>query len=177
MTNIDRAKLEKCLMRKNYQAIDEALRSLSPSDLLSLLDSKSIKIGDTAASLLNRRKETALLIDALLNDRIRTALGRVRATNVLNWHGRAVPAATTAQIHCLDDRSDSVIRNALFGIVFLRRRDLIPKLKERLAVAERGSRRQLDFREAIKALEANDPLLFSPGFDDAGNVWRLDDPV
>ena len=123
--------LERRLARQSYQSIDDALGPLSSAEVLPLLDSKSIKVGDTAACILFRRKATRLLIGALLQNRLRTAVGRIRATNVLNWFGRAEPSATDACIHCLDDRSVDVLDNALFGIVFMRRRDLIPELKKR----------------------------------------------
>jgi hypothetical protein len=177
MTNDDLKELEDRVKHQGYEAIDQALRPLGSDDLLILLDSKSRKIGDTAAGLLDSRKETDRLIDALLNNRIRTALGRVRASNVLNWYGRAVPEATAVCVHLLNDRSNDVVDNALFGIVFMRRRDLLPKLREHLALAHGDQRRERYLTEAIKALEANDPSLFSPGFHDAKNVWRLNEPV
>jgi hypothetical protein len=168
---------ERRLARQSYQTIHRELGRLSSRELLVLLDSKSIKIGDTAAGLLHQRTETELLINALLSDHIRTPIGRVRATNVLSGFGRAIPEAVDAYVHSLDDRSEGVLSNALFGIVFMRRRDLLAALQERFAVARPGSARHQLLRKAIEALRANDPSLYSPGFHDAANVWRLNEPA
>jgi hypothetical protein len=177
MTSDDLKKLEERLKHQNYQQIGKELDLVASNDLLILFDSKSRKVADTAADLVARRKDTGLLIDALLSNHIRTALGRVRASNVLNWFGRAVPEAIGADLHLLADRSSDVVSNALFGIVFWRRRDLLPKLREHLALADGDIARQQNFSEAIKALEADNPSLFSPGFHDANNVWRLNEPA
>jgi hypothetical protein len=177
VTNDFRIGLEERLKRQTYSAIDTELSRLSADELLTFLDSKSIKVGDTAASLLGRRKETELLIDALLHNRVRTALGKVRATNILQSFGRAVPEAVEAYSHLLGDRSNGVVGNALFGIVFMRRRDLLPKLRECLALAARDTARQQKFRAAIEALEADNPSQFSPGFRDANNIWGLKGPA
>ena len=177
MTNEDLKKLEERLKHQNYQVNDKELSPLASNDLLILLDSKSTKVGDTAAALLGRRTETGLVIDALLNNRIRTALGRVRATNILHWFGRSVPEAVEAHLHLLSDRSNDVLGNALFGIVFRRRRDLLPKLREHLAIASGDAAKQQILREAIEALEADNPALYSPGFHDANNIWRLNEPA
>ena len=170
-------KAEDRLKHQSYEAIDHELSTCSSGDLLALLDSKSRKVADTAATWLDRRKETKLLVNALVSDRIHTALGRVRATNILNWFGLAAPEAVKAYLYLLSDSSADVVDNALFGIVFARRRDLLPTLREHLECLPGGSPRREDFTEAIKALEANDPSLFSRGFLDAGNVWRLNEPA
>jgi hypothetical protein len=170
-----RTSLETRLTHESYQVIEREIRSLPSDDLLQLLDSRSRKIGDSAADLILERHETDILVEALLHDRIRSVLGRVRATNVLADHGRSAPGAIDAYVHCLDDRSDDVLSNALFGIVFMRRRDLIPMLRQRLAAAETNAERHKMLREAVEALEADDPQRFSPGFRDAQNVWGLED--
>ncbi len=177
MNELDRKALESRLVRLSYEVIGGELRTLSSGDLLDLLDSRSTKIGDTAAGFLASRGEAALLIGALLSDRIRTALGRVRAGNMLGCFGLSAPGAVMARVHMLADRSDDVVDTALFGIVLSRRKDLLPKLRDHLARLSPGTRRCDLFIEAIKALEANDPSLFSPDFFDIGNVWRLDEPA
>jgi hypothetical protein len=177
MENSEIKALEKRLARQSYKVIADELRPLSSGALLSLLDSKSIKIGDTAGDFLAGRDEAPLIVDAILNNRIRTALGKVRATNILNWFGRAVPEAVDAHLHLLNDRSNDVLGNALFGIVFWRRRDLLPKLREHLALVSDDAARQQTLREAIEALEADNPSLFSPGYHDANNIWRLNEPA
>ncbi len=161
----------------DYRAIEEELETQSSETLVALLDATSAKVGDTAATLLRQRKEISLLIDACVNSRIRSARGRVRCMFVFNSSGLSAPETVAAYLHLLGDRSADVVYGALFGIVFARRRDLLPTLRERLGCLPAGSPRREDFSEAIKALEANDPSLFSPGFFDAGNVWRLNEPA
>ena len=53
----------------------------------------------------------------------------------------------------------------------------MPKLWEHLAKLPAGDRRRKGFSEAIEALEADDPSLFSPGYYDINNVWRLNEPA
>ena len=176
MENSARKALEDRLAHQGYQAIDKELSSLPSAELVDLLESKSRKIGDTVAEIMRRRKETALVLDALLHDRFHTAPGKARATYILMAFGRAIPEAINGYVHVLGDRSNGVVSNALFGIVFMRRNDLLPNLREHLAKAPTGSPRHKLFGEAIDALEANDPSIFSPGFADTGNVWRLNEP-
>lgn len=171
MKHSDENALSRKLTHQSYEAIGMALQGMPSPDLLKLMDSASTKIGDTAADLLGSRNESALLIEALLIDRLRTAVGRVRATNILNKFGRAVPESTRALVHCLGDRSDGVVSNALFGIVFMRRRDLLPKLREYIELTSPNSVRRENFRNAIRALEEDDPWIFAPGFADLANVW------
>ena len=161
----------------NYKVIEEELETQSSEMLVALLDANSVKVADTAATLLRRRKEISLLIDACVNNRIRSARGRVRCMFVFDCSGIATPETVTAYLHLLGDRSADVVSEALFGLVFMRRRDLLPILREHLEHLPAGSPRCEDFSKAIRALEANDPSLFSPGFFDAGNVWRLDEPA
>ena len=173
MKEFNQQSLEKRLVRQSYQAIDLELDPLPSEVLLKLLDSKSIKIGDTATGILQRRKETAMVLDALLHDRFRTVLGRLRATHLLNCFGCSIPEAIDGYLHALNDRSTHVVSNALFGIVFMRRKDLIPTLMKHMNAASEGSPRYEQYNEAIDALKANDPSKYSPGFCDLGNIWRL----
>ena len=60
----------------------------------------------------------------------------------------------------------------------MRRRDLLPELKRPI---DRGrSAVEATYRillEAVEAVKAEDPSLFAPGFEDVGNVWRLNEPA
>ncbi len=115
-----------------------------------------------------------LVIDALLKGLILTAPGRVRATNILQMKGVKIPIALDAFRHLINDRSDGVVSNALFGIVFHRDRASIPLIAAAARHSKPESRRQKRYLEAINALEKDDPFLYSPGFHDAGDVWGLD---
>ncbi len=171
MCNIE--EIESSLGKASYGQIAAALASSSSSELLKLLDCASIPIGDTAASVLSTRGETQLLIDALVSQRIRTALGRVRAVNMLCRFGRRCPEALAAYVHCLDDRSDRVLDCALFGVVFMRASEEVPALRDRLALARPGSQRAVRIAQAISALESNSPFDYAPGFADPNGMWEL----
>ncbi len=177
MTNIDPKKLEGRLKHRSYEEIENELRTLQSDDLVAFLDSKATRVADTAVSLLERRREVALVTRSLITNRLRTALGRVRGIFVLSGFGVSAPETVEAYLHLLSDRSADVVSEALFGLVFMRRRDLLPILREHLEHLPAGSPRCENFSEAIRALEANDPSLFAPGFLDAGNVWRLNEPA
>ncbi|HEV7300132.1 MAG TPA: hypothetical protein VGN72_12255 [Tepidisphaeraceae bacterium] len=167
--------LVKRLGHWNGDAILEDLSKLSSGDLADVLDCKSKLVGDTAADILASRDEAELLVRRLINDKVLTVLGRVRVTNILTSMGLSAPGAIDAYVHVLDDRNDGVFSNGLFGIVFMRRRDLIPELQKRLNQTRADSSRWEMLTTAIDALAADDPSVFSPGFCDTTNVWRLDE--
>lgn len=164
-------KFEQSVSKATYSIIKDQMVSLSSGELLHLLDSKSNKVGDTAAMFL-WRKSCDLLVDALLERKLRTAAGRLRATNILNWNGRACKRAIEAYLFCLDDRSFYVFCNGLFGIVFLRRTDLLEFLQNRHDSCDRIEWRE-QYALAIASMKAGDPYLYSPNFHDAAGVWNL----
>jgi len=165
--------LAKRMSKKDYPEIEKELKELSSDDLIAMLNAKSLKVINVAAEFLHCRGDAAKLIRALVNGEIRAATGRGAATNVLNWFGKSVPDSTRAMIHCIDDRSDGVVSNALFGIVFMGRRDLLPLLQAHLGKTKAASRRRKMFLDAIDALNTGNPSHYSPGFFDAKNVWQL----
>jgi hypothetical protein len=63
---MDLKALEKELAKKSYTEIDSELRKLDDSELLHLLDSRSIRVGDSATEVLIARQQTGIVADALL---------------------------------------------------------------------------------------------------------------
>ena len=113
-------------------------------------------------------------MDALLDGRIRTSLGRVRAINTLNCRGRAVKGAATAFLRVLGDRSVRVVDCALHGLVFLQDKANLPALKAEAPRRGQGGKGYAEIMKAIEALEREDPFLYSPSFEDSRGIWELD---
>lgn len=168
--------IERKLVKCTYGEIDAALEPYSSELLADLLDSKSVKIGDSAVSILSSRGYLPALIDALLSGQIRTALGRLRVLTTASSYGLTYPQSIHAYWHCLHDRSIDVLSQALFGIVFLRRYDLIERLAEVKRTSIRDRKKKALFDKAIAALTAKDPSLYVVYYRDAANVWRLNEP-
>lgn len=171
---MDISELEKELAKNSYPEIEKVLPKLDTSDLLMLLDSRSIRVGDTATEVLVARRQTGLVIDALLAQRIRTKLGRLRATHLLSRFGKDVPRAADAYVHLLDDRSADVISNALFGLVFLLDQQNLPTIKKARSKTQPGSAARSLFNKAVRALVKQDPFIYSSGYRDSKDVWKLD---
>ena len=171
---MDIREVEKKLARRSYEEVDNEMGAFDDSALLELLDSRSIKVGDTAASLLYRRGKTDAVIDAVLAGRISTKLGKMRAMSVLRSVGKSCARAREVYLSLIHDRNRDVVDDALFGLVFLQDQRFIGPIREAIAKREEGT----DIHErcllAIQALEQQDPFIFSPYFHDAGDVWGLD---
>ena len=166
--------LETSLAKKSYQDIDHGLASLDSGDLMVLLDGRSIRVGDSAAELLIARGETDLVIDRLLSSTIRTKDGRLRATSVLRRFGKSIPRAVEAYLHLINDRSMDVVASALFGLTFLLDIANLPAIISARSKTQPGSSRRHLFDQAIKALRKQDPFIYSSGFGDSADVWKLD---
>lgn len=171
---MDLTTLEKELTKKSYSEIDASLSTLDHPELLELLDSRSIRVGNSATEILVARHQADLVIDALLASTVRTKLGRLRATHLLSCFGRGVPRAASAYLWLLDDPSIDVISNALFGLVFLLDTQNLPILKTARSKTLPGSPARRLFDNAIRALVKQDPFIYSSGFRDRTDVWKLD---
>jgi hypothetical protein len=170
-------RLGESLCKLSYRDIEKELSGLDldGNSLVELLNHRSRKVGDTAFSLLYRKEEgPRLVIDAILSDRFTHRVAKIRATNFLLWRGRKCPEAMKAYLHHLDDRSGEVVSGALFGIVFYQDTGKLEMLRRRRDALAKGNGTRAAFEEAIRALEEENPFLFSPGFHDAADVWGLD---
>lgn len=155
----------------DYQELDRRMSALASPLLVELLSTKWSKVGDTAAHLLARRGHHSLVSKALLEGTICSAKGRIRALFVLGQFGRACVDASRVYSHLLDDRSDNVVGDALFGLVFLRDKSAIEVIDRYLAKEAKDSKRHELLSRARMALEADDPQIYSPGFWDDKGVW------
>jgi len=170
----DVGKLESELRRLSYAQIEIELSGINSSALLRLLDSTSVRVGDTAASILARRKETDAVVDAILTESASTKIGKIRAMFVLKQFGRKYPRVIDAYVKLLHDKNPDVVSSALFGLVFFQDKKIIPLLRQAMAQRDVGHATFDLFERAISAFENEDPFIYSPGFHDAGDVWSLD---
>jgi hypothetical protein len=168
-------KLGKSLCKLNYQKIEEQISHFDDDSLIELLNNRSRRVADTAFELLARRDGSALaMVHAVLSGRFTHRDAKVRASNFLAWRGRAYPEALMAYLHLLDDKSEEVVGQALHGIVFFQDRKQLDTLARKRDALPEGNELRHEFEKAIKALNEQNPFLFSPGFHDAADVWGLD---
>jgi hypothetical protein len=170
---VEMTAIESELATSTYAEVADRLEDFSDEDLFALLDSSSIRVGDTAADILIRRNRHDLAIDGILNRKIKTANGRLRAMSMLSCLGKSVPMAELVYLDLLEDKSARVVDNALFGLVFWQNKENIPKIEAAMAKAKPRSKKMVFFEQAIEALRKDDPFLFSPHFADPNNVWEL----
>jgi hypothetical protein len=153
-----------------YQQLSLKL-SVEPSErLVALLNERSIKIGDTAADILSTRGETFMVVDAMMSGRLSTRNGKVRALNLLSQ--RALPDAVPVYLRMILDPNPDVVSSALFGLVFWNDARHLPAIR----AIKNSSARQIQ-EQAISALEAGNPQLYSPHFYDAAGVWKSDTKI
>jgi hypothetical protein len=162
--------LEANLKGLNYPEIERLLAALEPNVLIQLLDSNSVKIGDSAAGLIMGADAYRLLISYILDKKIRTKVGKIRAKNVLFSVGRRYPEALEAYLTFLNDANDGVAHNALLALVFWGDKDVIPKIKERRK-SLKSPEDAKEFERACVALENSDPESFDPYFFDYQGIW------
>jgi hypothetical protein len=140
-----------------YTQLDAELRPRGVSELVALLDSPSIKIGDTAAGLLFNRKSLDAVYEALCLGSLKTALGRKRALYILiHCGGPRYPKGLEACVRLLRDRSKLVVGEALFGLCHWNDQSTLAALDSVTcrAVAE-------DVELARRAIKARDIRIFS----------------
>lgn len=141
--------------------------------LISLMDNSSTSIADEAADELSINHCDDQIVDAVLSGQLKTAKGRIRATNNLLLRGKALPRALDVYIALLSDKSYYVAHNAIFGIVFWQDDSTIPVLEQKKRnCAESKLIKCIDL--ALRAIRRRDPFLFSKHFHDVNNVWELD---
>jgi hypothetical protein len=155
----------------DYSQIWQALKRVSVETLIQLLDSRSIRIGDSAAGLLSTDQAVSDLISAVRNNQISTQLGKIRASNVLSIFGRRFPEALEAYLVLLRDRNDEAAANTLLQLVFWGDKRVIPLIEERKKTIKSPDVIK-DFERAVQALGKSDTFIFSPCFRDADGIWK-----
>lgn len=155
------------LQKLSYEDAEVFLKEKSDSELIAVLDGTSRKLGDTAWSLLLRRKRQALVMNALRDDQIRTRDGKIRSLNMLKILGRSEPESFEVFKLLATDRSADVSHSALFGLCLWGKQEALPFLR-----SIRTERTRDDVDLAIRSIEAGNYNIFSSGFRDASGVWN-----
>lgn len=168
---MDLSGLENELRGRSYKELHERLRLTDSSTLLLLLDNGSVRVGDTAAGLLQMRREADLVIKGLIDSTIRLRIGKIRALHILKCFGKDCAGAFEAYLRMMSDRSFDVASSALFGLAFMQDERALPHLKRRLAEFSEASRISERIAHAIEAIEKKDPFIYCPYFGDHANVW------
>ena len=157
--------------KRSYAAIGSSLQAEDSEELLRLLDSPSIKIGDTAASLLSTRGDHDAVFHAIQSQRLRTALGRKRALFTLLQLGRSYPRSLTACLHLLHDKSRLVLDEAIFGVVRWCDPGSLPALE-----AIRHGQAAESVERAIQAIASQQPQTYNPYYADPDGRWHKPQP-
>jgi hypothetical protein len=139
-----------------YAQMDAELSTRSEDELMALLDPPSIKVGDTAASLLSRQDAEDSVYDALCDGRLKTALGRKRALFTLLLAGPRYRKSLHACVRLLSDRSKLVVGEALFGLCHWNDQSILAALD---TVTCRGVAEDVEL--ARRAIKARDIRIFS----------------
>jgi hypothetical protein len=140
-----------------YAQLDAELRTCGARKLIALLDSPSIKVGDTAAGLLFNRKSLDAVYEAIGQGSLKTALGRKRALYILiHCGGPRYSKGLEACVRLLRDRSKLVVREALFGLCHWNDQGTLAELD---AVTCRTAAEDVEL--ARRAIKARDIRIFS----------------
>jgi hypothetical protein len=170
--SMDIEQIERMLRGRSYQEIERDLSGMDSHALLRLCDSRLQRVGNTAADLLSMRRDTDLLINAILGNQLSTSVGKTRALSILQRFGMDCPRALDAYLHLLSETHFGVVDWALFGIVFMQDERAIPYVRRRMSDAPKESKIAERLACALEALVKKNPYLYSPYFSDAANVWR-----
>jgi hypothetical protein len=135
--------------------MDAALSDRGTEQLISLLDSPSIKIGDTAAGLLSRRGKLDAIYHAVCGGRLKKALGKKRALSLLIHAGPHYRKGLDACVRLLNDRSKLVVGEALFGLCHWNDQSTLPALDTVTC------RAVADVEIARRGIKARDIRIFS----------------
>jgi hypothetical protein len=171
---MDIRKVEAEFRGKSCAELDPILSRLGVESLIALLDSRSARIGNTAAGILSRLGKLDAVIDAVLDGRVLARIGKIRVDFILASMGKKCGRATEVYLRFLQDNNGEVVHGALFSLAFLQDKRFIPEILAVKDAAPAESKIRHYCELAIEALEKENPFIFSPYFHDAGNVWGLD---
>jgi hypothetical protein len=169
--------IETELIKLSYSELESKIKDFPLEDLLTLLNSKSIKIGDVAAGIIFESINDFRIITTALSDKTLTRRnGKVRAINLLCRLGCSFPESKTAFLSRLTDKSADVIDCALFGLAFWQDKTTLPEIRD--AKEKRAAENVLleqSFSKAISAIENENPFIYSPHFspEQAESIWGI----
>lgn len=170
---------EECkrLMNLSHEEIEQCLKDKKSLDLISYLNSNSVKIAEVSISILAKREDFCKIVEAVLEKKLlRNRLAKVCFTNTVQGCGKTEFGIKTS-LSFLNDRNADVIGAALWGIVFyndIKYLDLLIETQKKYPPSTKLYDR---FSDAIFALKQGNPYLYSPYYCDEENKWQLDEKL
>jgi hypothetical protein len=124
-------------------SVNDLFDSLDYRELSSLVESPRL-VRNALDLYLARPNKYSLLARGLAEGAIRSAKGRLIATNLLHRAGRSLPNAATVYAHLLDDRSWPVVDGALFAMSLLQTPECEQAILQRIPGASPARRGHLE---------------------------------
>ena len=164
----------KHLIGLSYNEIGDVLQEKDSLSLISYLNSNSVKIAERAIITLRCREDFWNIVEEVLNKKLlKNRLAKICfLSGVYHWGKTELGIKTS--ISFLNDKSLDVVEGALWGIVFYNDVKYIELVKKTQKKYSQETEIYSYFTKAIQALKQGNPFLFSSGFLDRENVWKLD---
>ena len=164
----------KHLIGLSYNEIGDFLQEKDSLSLISYLNSNSVKIAEMAIITLRCREDFWNIVEEVLNKKLlKNRLAKICfLSGVYHWGKTELGIKTS--ISFLNDKSLDVVEEALWGIVFYNDVKYIELVKKTQKKYSQETEIYSYFTKAIQALKQGNPFLFSSGFSDPENVWKLD---
>ena len=164
----------KHLIGLSYNEIGDFLQEKDSLSLISYLNSNSVKIAERAIITLRCREDFWNIVEEVLNKKLlKNRLAKICfLSGVYHWGKTELGIKTS--ISFLNDKSLDVVEEALWGIVFYNDVKYIELVKKTQKKYSQETEIYSYFTKAIQALTQGNPFLYSSGFLDRENVWKLD---
>ena len=164
----------KRLIGLSYNEIGDVLQAKDSLSLISYLNSNSVKIAEMAIITLKYREDFWNIVEEVLNKKLlKNRLAKICFLSGV-YHWGKTELGIKASISFLNDKSLDVVEEALWGIVFYNDVKYIKLIVETQKKYSQETEIYSRFTKAIQALKQGNPFLYSPGFLDRENVWKLD---
>ena len=164
----------KHLIGLSYNEIGDVLQAKDSLSLISYLNSNSVKIAEVAIITLKYREDFWNIVEEVLNRKLlKNRLAKICFLSGVYYFGKTDLGIKTS-ISFLNDKSLDVVGYALWGIVFYNDVKYIELVAETQKKYSQETEIYSRFTKAIQALKQGNPFLYSPGFLDRENVWKLD---
>ena len=166
----------KHLIGLSYNEIGDVLQEKDSLSLISYLNSNSVKIAEMAIITLYHREDFWTVVEEVLDKNL--LKNRLRLAKICflsgGYHFGKTDLGIKTSISFLNDKSLEVVGYALWGIVFYNDVKYIELVAETQKKHSQKTEIYSRFTKAIQALKQGNPFLYSSGFSDPENVWKLD---
>ena len=157
------SKQHETLSRLSYAELGKTMTALTDDELVELLNSKSVKVGDTAASLLSTRNRIDVVLQGFARGQVTTRNGKMRVVYIVG-RKHNTNAAMDVLMTLVKDRVFDVADSALFAIVKVGGSTVRGKLAELQQSPDVIPSIRPRIERALKAIDENDPRVYSPNF-------------